>query len=98
MRVQSRQRAWQKKMVAQGRCMKCGKPQGRHSGLCALHYRKHLIQMRRMTGSEPWIPGRKGRTPVGRTSQTLTHLAKQLKEMGYRITPIEGESEVESVA
>jgi hypothetical protein len=85
MPVKSRQRAWQKKMVSQGRCMICGKSQGHVSGLCALHYRKHLIRMRRMKGCEPWIPGRRGRPPVGRTSQTLARLNKQLREMGYRI-------------
>ncbi len=96
MLAQSRQRAWQKRMVGQSRCAICGKPQGRRRGYCELHYRKHLLRMREIAGDnggggrgncKAWIPGHTGRPPLGRTSQVLTGLAQQLKEMGYRIEP-----------
>ena len=101
MPAKSRQRAWQKKMVRQSRCMICGRAQGSHPCYCDLHYRNQVIRIRKTAGEggcKPWKPGHTGRPPADSTSQTLTHLAKQLKQMGYRITPIEGEREVDSVA
>lgn len=89
----SRQRVWQKKMVSQSRCAKCGKPQGRHRGFCDLHYRNHLIRMRGIArqwmrenrGYKPWIPGHTGRPPLDRNSQTLARLAKRLRQIDYKI-------------
>ncbi len=85
MPAKSRQRAWQRKMVSRSRCAICGRARGRHPGYCDLHYHKQLNRMRKTAGQGKWIPGHTGRPPVDRTSQTLTHLAKRLKEMGYRI-------------
>jgi hypothetical protein len=76
MPAKSRQRAWQKKMVSQSRCMICGGARGSHPGYCDLHYRNQVIRIRKTAGEggcKPWKPGHTGRPPVDSTSQTLTH-------------------------
>ena len=65
----SRQREWQKKMRATGRCTICGKPQAKDSAtLCAVHQEIHRKQARtrkqKRYGYRPWRPGSRGHAPL----------------------------------
>lgn len=58
----SRQRKWQKKKVAEGKCSKCSEPLF-DKELCKKHYLNKKIRQRESQGSEPWVEGGPGRPP-----------------------------------
>ncbi len=59
----TRQRAWQLRMVQEGRCMICGQPRELHAWRCVKHAQAHRLDNRRRRGGQPWRPGR-GRPPL----------------------------------
>jgi hypothetical protein len=60
----SRQRAWQLRMKASGRCILCGKPRGNCWDRCDPCQAKVTAAVRKRTGCQPWQPGKPGRPPA----------------------------------
>lgn len=56
----SRQRRWQLKQAALGKCITCGKP-AVAGVLCLEHRRKQTVQRRKLKGFKAWKPGKVGR-------------------------------------
>lgn len=59
----SRQRAWQKKMVAEGRCDQCGKLRKHYPQRCDDCQKIAIVLKRAKRGSKPWELGKPGRPP-----------------------------------
>lgn len=61
-KIMTRQEAWQKRMVAAGRCRQCGKPRQNYAFYCDACALKHREKARSRAGCEPYSGGR-GRKP-----------------------------------
>ena len=59
----SRQRAWQMKQVAAGRCSQCGK-EAVSSRKCMECLEKNKVAARLCRDGQPWRPGGRGRPPL----------------------------------
>ena len=61
----SPQRRWQRKMIRQGRCSRCGKVRGERATLCDRCAEVSNASRRRSRGfrSKPWTPGIQGKIP-----------------------------------
>jgi hypothetical protein len=57
----SRQLKWQRKMIAEGRCMICGQPAYGGGSKCKIHIYKSRLRSRGRNGSQPHKPGAPGR-------------------------------------
>lgn len=60
----SRQRRWQKKMEAAGRCRVCGAQGVGQPPYCAKHLNANRERKRRAAGCSAWRPGGRGRPPI----------------------------------
>lgn len=66
MKPVSKQRRWQLKMVAAGRCSQCGKARKSYKDLCNACAVKRRALNRRQVGCRPQAAGKRGRPPFVR--------------------------------
>jgi hypothetical protein len=59
----SRQHAWQRKRVSEGKCRTCGGTRTHYASVCDTCQEKERERGQRRTGSSPWRPGGPGRPP-----------------------------------
>ncbi len=65
----SKQRQWQLRMIAEGKCGGCGKPRENYQQKCddcTIKLRQHA---RRRAGCQPWEEGSRGRRPKVREGE-----------------------------
>lgn len=60
----SRQRIWQKKMLANGCCVRCGAKRNLYAQRCDSCQAKETARAREKAGSKPWKAGGRGRKPI----------------------------------
>jgi len=60
----SRQRAWQKARILEGRCARCGEPRHLYAIVCDLCHDRMARRRHGKTGSHSWVPGGAGRPPI----------------------------------
>lgn len=60
----SRQRLWQLKRVAEGKCPQCGSLKETKSFLCPKCAKTNAIKRRERDGFKPWKEGSAGRRPI----------------------------------
>lgn len=59
----SRQRLWQNKRLAQGCCVRCGKPRNLYAQRCDDCQQRETERARKKNGCHEWKAGGRGRTP-----------------------------------
>lgn len=62
----SRQREWQIKKIAEGKCSSCGKPRTLSKYVCNDCLKKRREYQRKKVGCRPYKPGGRGRIPLER--------------------------------
>lgn len=60
----TRQRRWQLKRRAEGRCITCGRKRNLYKHHCDQCNGKHLLYQRKYHGHQPWRAGFAGRPPM----------------------------------
>lgn len=60
----SRQRLWQLKRIAEGKCPQCGVAKEAKTFLCPKCAKANAIRNREKSGFKPWKEGSKGRRPI----------------------------------
>ena len=60
----SRQRIWQNKRLAEGKCVRCGQPRNLYAQRCDACQNKETARAREKTGFKAWKAGGRGRQPM----------------------------------